>query len=52
MNLPDTVCIGHNDPCKNESHGRKIDRKLFYFTGNGLEHIDIDSVYDDDKIVI
>lgn len=52
MNLPDIVCIGHNAPCKNESHGRKINRKLFCFTGNGLEHIDMDNVCDDDKIVI
>lgn len=47
MNLPlvNTDCVGHNDLCKNESHGRKSDRELFCVTGKDLDCIDIDDLY-------
>lgn len=47
MNLPlvNTDCVGHNDLCKNGSHGRKSDRELFCVTGNDSDYIDIDDLY-------
>ena len=45
MNLTNTDCVGHNDLCKNESHGRKSDRELFCVTGNDSDYIDIDDLY-------
>lgn len=47
MNLPlvNTDCVGQNDLCKNESHGRKSDRELFRVTGKDSDYIDIDDLY-------
>lgn len=47
MNLPlvNIDCVGYNDLCKNESHGRKSDRELFCVTGNDSDYIDIDDLY-------
>ena len=36
----------------NESHGVKIPHELFYITGKDLEFIDIDSIFDNNKMVI
>lgn len=36
----------------NESHCAEIPCELFCVTGNDLEFIDIDSIFDDDKIII
>ena len=43
--LPNIDCVGHNGLCKNESHGRKIDRELFCVTGKESDYIDIDDLY-------
>lgn len=43
--LPNIDCVGHNGLCKNESHGRKIDRELFCVTGKDSDCIDIDDLY-------
>ena len=43
--LPNIDCVGHNGLCKNESHGRKIDRELFCVTGKDSDYIDIDDLY-------
>ena len=45
MNLANMDCVGHNDLCKNESHGRKTDRELFFVNENDLDCIDIDELY-------
>lgn len=54
MNLPlaNTVCVGQNELCKNESHGRKSDRELFCVTGKDSGFIDIEDIFDDDKVVM
>lgn len=49
--LTSTVCTRHNDLCKNESHG-KCNHGIFCVTGKDLEFIDIDSIFDNDKMVI
>ena len=36
----------------NESHGGEIPCELFCVTGNDLGYIDIDSIFDDDKLII
>jgi len=45
MNLANIDCVGHNDLCKNESHGRKSDRELFCVTEKDSDYIDIDDLY-------
>lgn len=46
----------YNEPdyikADNESHGRKTDRELFCVTGKDSDYIDIDSIFDNDKLVI
>lgn len=43
--LANIACIGHNDPCKNESHGGKIPCELFCVTGKDSDYIDIEDLY-------
>lgn len=43
--LTNIDCVGHNELCKNESHGRKFDRELFCVTGKDIDYIDIDDLY-------
>lgn len=47
MNLPlaNTDCMGHNDLCKNDSHGAKLHGELFCVTGNDSDCIDIEDLY-------
>ena len=51
MNLANSICIGHNEPCKSESHGEN-NHGIFCVTGNDSDFIDIDSIFEDDKMVI
>lgn len=51
MNIANTVIVEQDEPCKNESHG-KNNHELFCVTGNDSDLIDIDSIFEDDKIVI
>ena len=44
MNLANIDCIGHNDLCKNESHG-ECNHELFCVTGNDSDYIDLDDLY-------
>ena len=43
--LANIACIGHNDLCKNESHGGKIPCELFCVTGKDSGYIDIEDLY-------
>ena len=36
----------------NESHGAKLHGGLFCVTGKDLELIDIDSIFDNDKMIV
>lgn len=46
MNLPlvNTDCVGHNELCKNESHG-ECNHELFCVTGKDSDYIDIEDLY-------
>lgn len=45
MNLTNVDCVGQDELCKNESHGRKSDRELFCVTEKDSDYIDIDDLY-------
>lgn len=45
MNLTNIDCVGYDNLCKNDSHGRKIDRGLFCVTGKDSDCIAIDDLY-------
>lgn len=44
MNLTNIDCVGHDDLCKNESHG-ECNHELFCVTEKDLDYIDIDDLY-------
>lgn len=52
MNLTNIDCVGQDEPCKNESHSVKLHDELVGVTEIDPKIIDIDSILDDDKIVI
>ena len=52
MNLTNIDCVGQDELCKNDSHGVKLHGELFCVTEKDLDYIDIDSIFDDDKIEI
>lgn len=41
MNLTNSDCVGQNDLCKKESHGRKSGRELFCVAEKDLDLFDI-----------
>ncbi|EOS26493.1 hypothetical protein C806_01229 [Lachnospiraceae bacterium 3-1] len=45
MNLTNTNCVGQDELCKNESHGRKTDRELFCVTRKDSDLLDLDDLY-------
>ncbi len=47
MNLPlaNTDCVGHNDLCKDESHGANLHGELFCVTDKDSDYFDIDDLF-------
>ncbi len=49
--LTNIDCVGHNELYKNESHG-ECNHELFCVTGNDSDYIDIDSIFDNGKMIV
>lgn len=52
INLANMNCVGQDKLCKNDTHGDECNHGIFCIAGKDSGHIDISSIFDDDKMVV